>query len=1059
MGHLRLSGRADLLRALADAHGGDPDAVPDAGMTRLARLLELFPQPPASGDGRHVDKTAGRDAPPPNDDEARVGGGDCPNESPPPARRAPLQARFFMVLASRELPTRDDAASPPEPLQPLTPADCGPRAPGEAPPITPLVPRTRLWPALRRSLSHVHAGGVDVGALVRRLSRAENLRRLPRLTRRGAGGEAWVVFDIARRLIPYEQDLAGIVGEVRRLLGAGKVRLWWVSDSPDAVLTVQHGRGAAVAFAGRIPAPPPGTPVLILGDLGLLSRDGQSAPRWTLFCRRMAAAGARPLAWVPASPRLVSREAARHASVHCLGAGDLHPVKPGRCAEQPPWPDETLHRLLDRMACCVRVEPALLRSLRLVSPDTAAEPGLEALAWDHPADVRAGYRVCEIAASAQARHRAAFAALGATEGGRAEQNETLRRMLALHAYQGRSTESLEALIWRAHAGRLPDEFRPAVERAGEWMARAGLQPDGRVGNVVSYARDLFTRQGGDARLMDEHSARLAPIWAVADVAHIPAGLDSRDVAKALRGPSGGATRRAMELVTENNRPYLIDAKKMKSARVMWHYQDVGKRSDAAYVHWPLVTVPEVFEWSASGGGLRQKIAGNGERLGLPFDGAGPARPHELVAGAQAYRIGGVTRPSWAAEWGMDKDGLYALAPNPFGEPIKLRWSEQGGEDATSGSPPGGRAFQAAPVEVETGIELGADIQFGLYLDVPFGSATQRFRWIEPGEFVMGSPEGEERRLGDEGPQHVVRLREGYWLAETACSQLVWDSVMGSNPSRFNEDSQNPVEQVSWDDVQGFLREVEKRLPGVKADLPTEAEWEYACRAGSEKAFSWGDGITPDQANYDARTSYANGPTGEYRGKTVPVRSYEPNAWGLYQMHGNVWEWCADGLRYYDGAVQVDPRGLAGGEADAPRAVRGGSWIDDPLWLRAAFRFRRLRGERYVDLGFRFSLRSTSQPGGAERPPEAAVAPEHLLAPLDSNEQSSFVKVKLEEFDSASLRKSADLRNTGTGSLLDYMANVIAKPEPVNGPMPWSKLRETIPVGKRSRPKSKYRGEK
>ncbi|WP_374477047.1 formylglycine-generating enzyme family protein [Zoogloea sp.] len=266
-----------------------------------------------------------------------------------------------------------------------------------------------------------------------------------------------------------------------------------------------------------------------------------------------------------------------------------------------------------------------------------------------------------------------------------------------------------------------------------------------------------------------------------------------------------------------------------------------------------------------------------------------------------------------------------------------------------------------------------DDRFGLWMDVVMGGPVQRFRWIEPGEFVMGSLAGEGERREREGPQHVVRLTEGFWLAETACSQGVWESVMGDNPSHFKDDPQNPVEQVSWDDVQGFLREVEKRVPGVKAVLPTEAEWEYACRAGSETAFSWGDGIDPSQANYDARSSYAGGPTGEYRGKTVPVKSFEPNAWGLYQMHGNILERCADGMREYDGAPQVDPRGPAGDEPDAPRAVRGGSCFNSPHGLRAAFRDDGHRGVRYFNVGFRFSLRSTSGPeGSAERLPEAAV---------------------------------------------------------------------------------------
>ncbi len=263
--------------------------------------------------------------------------------------------------------------------------------------------------------------------------------------------------------------------------------------------------------------------------------------------------------------------------------------------------------------------------------------------------------------------------------------------------------------------------------------------------------------------------------------------------------------------------------------------------------------------------------------------------------------------------------------------------------------------------------VGVD-RYGLFGEATLAGGSQRFRWIPPGEFWMGSPEGEEGRYDDEGPRHLVRLTEGFWLAETACSQSVWSSVMGSNPSTSTDDPQNPVEQVSWDDVQGFLREVEKRLPGAKADLPTEAEWEYACRAGSEKAFSWGDGITPDQANYDATFSYADGPTGEYRAKTVPVKRYAPNAWGLYQMHGNVLEWCADGPRPYSGAPRIDPRGPEG----VYRVLRGGSWLGIGQNCRAASRYGNVPGLRFYIIGFRLALRSKGPEGSAERPPEAVV---------------------------------------------------------------------------------------
>ena len=138
---------------------------------------------------------------------------------------------------------------------------------------------------------------------------------------------------------------------------------------------------------------------------------------------------------------------------------------------------------------------------------------------------------------------------------------------------------------------------------------------------------------------------------------------------------------------------------------------------------------------------------------------------------------------------------------------------------------------------------GDDV-YGFWADLslPEHTITQRLRWIPPGEFWMGSPDNEPERFDDEGPRHRVRLSRGYWLADTACSQAFWLEVMGDNPSDFKDDPENPVEMVSWDDVQGFLRKLEGLLPNMAADLPTEAEWEYVCRAGSYYPFCMGDGL-------------------------------------------------------------------------------------------------------------------------------------------------------------------------------------------------------------------------
>lgn len=248
-----------------------------------------------------------------------------------------------------------------------------------------------------------------------------------------------------------------------------------------------------------------------------------------------------------------------------------------------------------------------------------------------------------------------------------------------------------------------------------------------------------------------------------------------------------------------------------------------------------------------------------------------------------------------------------------------------------------------------------DDRFGLWIDVVIGGPVQRFRWIEPGEFVMGSPESEDLRYPQrEGPQHVVRLTDGFWLADTACSQSVWEAVMKNNPSRFNGNLDNPVDSVSWNDVQAFLSRVGLMLGGVKSGLPTEAEWEYACRAGAQEAFNWGsNSISPEDANYDCTRAYAGGPLGTKSQSSLPVKSFKPNRWGLYQMHGNIWEWCDDSHRRYEAQPIENPRG----SENSKWVMKGGSWYNYPQWLRAAYSVQSDPDKGEDSHGFRWLIRS------------------------------------------------------------------------------------------------------
>jgi formylglycine-generating enzyme required for sulfatase activity len=222
----------------------------------------------------------------------------------------------------------------------------------------------------------------------------------------------------------------------------------------------------------------------------------------------------------------------------------------------------------------------------------------------------------------------------------------------------------------------------------------------------------------------------------------------------------------------------------------------------------------------------------------------------------------------------------------------------------------------------------------------------RLVWVPPGTFLMGSPPGEEGR-GDDETAHRVTLTRGFYLGAGPVTQAQWRAVMGPDPSRFRGDDR-PVENVCWYDCQQFCRQL-SRLDRRRYRLPTEAEWEYACRAGTTTPFFFGETLTTDQANFDGNYAYGAGPRGKNRKETTPVGTFPPNAWGLFDLHGNVWEWCSDRHAPFTAADAVDP---TGGDAGDERVLRGGSWVYGPRACRSACRFRNEPDYHAPDLGFR-----------------------------------------------------------------------------------------------------------
>lgn len=281
--------------------------------------------------------------------------------------------------------------------------------------------------------------------------------------------------------------------------------------------------------------------------------------------------------------------------------------------------------------------------------------------------------------------------------------------------------------------------------------------------------------------------------------------------------------------------------------------------------------------------------------------------------------------------GLWMKGADAPWPWDKGEIKKPKWAERAGEDSS-----------------------------GIWAEFSIRGVFFQFRKIKAGTFMMGSPEDEIGRLNDEGPQHKVTISKAFWLAESPTTQAQWLALKDKNPSKLAlknknpsnfKEKQRPVVSVSWKDSTAYCEKLNVLIPGIRAVLPTEAEWEYACRAGSDTAFNDGSFCTKPEGKEPAldELGWYNKNSEE---KTHPVNQKKPNGWGLYDMHGNIWEWCLDSKREYMDQSEIDP--IESTEASVEQVLRGGSCSFYAKNCRSASRFADFPGYPNVYYGFRLA---------------------------------------------------------------------------------------------------------
>lgn len=956
-GGLRVThvGLADLLRLQRE--------LPPDQLGRVYEWLGLGP----SRTPAEVAPAAPAAAATPNETRGPSGDSATPEQSPVPFwRMASLRLHVPVVKEGGDAVLKPGIGE--EELQRTPPL-------GPVPAAHPLTPWPALWPALQELLrSEARGKGPDVPRIVRLVASGRALRRLPRRRRRAwtAGVQVWV--DRSTRLVPFDADQADLVRRLRDACGRAAIAVEVLDETdldprdPSVPRRLTSRRDLAAV------------PLLVLGDLGLYGHVEHRA-LWRTVGRWVRRAGGKPMALLPVPADRWGTSLRKVWSLHAWEAGSRR--------DAPMSPEERAARRdrLLRLACMAHlVEPSLLRAMRGLLPGVATDAGTEADVW-----ARTGV---------QGWNPSGFVLESALA--------CALRQTALRNEDGGVAVALAALIGRWHT--LHPEALRHVEAAiwAQWWDPTGAVNPGTYADAVAYLRRAAT--GAHRADPDGAVALTLSGFGAGVVAELPGrALADREIGDSLLLLWGLAQRGRRAPLPDHASGERLAALLQRPGGTRWlevHQRGgrvrIGGRDPSfGATGSPLGAMPYKGGQVLIGAGDRTpEVVSLDDERGAEVS-VRPGEPLRLLSDAAELLLEVCERPQWAEAMWRDREGLWAraLEPAPWPGGGVFRWL-----DLTPVRPvvfalpdpdrdPGAsfEGFWHGWEPPAWASRAGRD-RFGLWADVTVRGVVQRFRWVPPGRFWIGSPESEAGRHESEGPRHLVTLTRGTWVADTPVTQALWEAVMGENPSRFKS-MERPVEQVSWEDCAAFIEKLNAAAPGLDVRLPTEAEWEHACRAGTETATWVGDleilgrnnapaldpiawyggnsGVDFELQNGWDMTPKEDGRWTEKqhdftRGGSHPVKGKAPNPLGLYDMLGNVLEWCSDWQGSYDPAEALDPVGPAAGSL---RVIRGGSWSLPARVVRAAYRGWHLPGDRHGVLGLRLA-RGQQEPEAQAAPQEA-----------------------------------------------------------------------------------------
>lgn len=839
----------------------------------------------------------------------RSGRTDAPKVAPQPEATEQHRRLFpipFWRLERVEHVSREERLEP-APVANIRESEIGP-APTTRPVFGALATRwSRLWPALDASLrSQVASRELDARRLVELWSRGELVEKLPRRAASAWASRVCILTDRGPHLTPMWRDQDHLRRQLRRRLGPKSLIGYSRSDFDGGLW-----RESRTLQTVRLPRVDSGTAILALSDLGLFS-SATEQKGWLRLGRELVRSGCRLSALVPAPSGRWLRSLAG-----VWNAVDW--AMPSRCAGLfgAGLSDGELRarseRLLRLVSPVSQVEPGLLRGARLLLGPEHADLGTELDAWNH-AETLQVKTILELSPPLASRLRASFS----------DEREDLRLATLSLLQAWRATVSRE--VWAEELaglealGGVPDEsFREDLARAHDLLVRIASTAEGRSDASPELVRATQT-----------YILRLGE--------RIPVEIGKHPALITALGKAWVAAQQVCELPVP---PWVsADLIGVPATPRRWHLWQRGEVLEFLSALSPQRGGSELafFEASASECLLAPSERHAASRVVLEERSKArlPAGP-ELVlrTDRQHLHLRRFEKPPWASAIGRDK--------------------------------------------------------FGLWAEIEIKDVTHRLRWIPPGRFWMGSPETEQGRWDDEGPRHVVTLTEGYWLGETPCTQALWTAVMDRNPSRF-QTPDRPVERVSWEDCQRFLARMnvgsEER---ERWSLPSEVQWEFACRAGTETStyageleilgtcngpllddIAWYGGNSGRDYDLKKGEDSSKWPEKQYphaKAGSRRVKTKLPNAWGLYDMLGNVWEWCEDWwANRYESDPGFDPTGPAMGSV---RVIRGGSWPDNASYVRAAARFGYSPDSRSDFLGFRLARGQHPAPASQVQPARSA----------------------------------------------------------------------------------------